>query len=39
MHFISDELDDYVLNHSDEEPPLLKALSRETYQKVLNTRP
>ena len=38
MHFISDELDDYVLNHSDEEPPLLKALSRETYQKVVQPR-
>jgi predicted O-methyltransferase YrrM len=38
MHFISDELDDYVLNHSDEEPPLLKALTRETYQKVVQPR-
>ena len=38
MHFISDELDDYVLKHSDEEPPLLKALTRETYQKVVQPR-
>ena len=38
MHFISDKLDDYVLNHSDEEPPLLRALTRETYQKVVQPR-
>ena len=35
MHFIPDELDDYVVNHSENEPELLKQLTRETYQKIL----
>ena len=38
MHFISEKLDDYVVRHSEEEPVLLKALTRETYQKVLQPR-
>ena len=38
MHFISDELDDYVVQHTEKEPELLKALTRETYQKVLQPR-
>ncbi len=38
MHFISDNLDQYVVQHSEEEPELLKALTRETYQKVLQPR-
>ena len=38
MHFIPDELDDYVVKHSQEEPQLLKELSKETWQKVLNPR-
>jgi caffeoyl-CoA O-methyltransferase len=38
MHFISDNLDQYVVEHSEEEPELLKALTRETYQKVLQPR-
>lgn len=38
MHFISDELDNYVVQHSEKEPELLKALTRETYQKVLQPR-
>lgn len=38
MHFISDELDNYVVRHSEDEPELLKALTRETYQKVLQPR-
>ena len=38
MHFISDELDNYVVQHSEKEPKLLKALTRETYQKVLQPR-
>lgn len=38
MHFISEKLDDYVVKHSEEEPALLKALTRETYQKVLQPR-
>jgi len=38
MHFISDELEDYVANHSESEPALLAALNRETLQKVLQPR-
>jgi caffeoyl-CoA O-methyltransferase len=38
MHFISEKLDDYVVRHSEEEPALLKALTRETYQKILQPR-
>ena len=38
MHFIPDELDDYVVNHSENEPELLKQLTRETYQKILQPR-
>ena len=38
MHFISDELDDYVVQHSADEPELLQALTRETYQKILQPR-
>ena len=38
MHFISEKLDEYVVRHSQEEPALLKALTRETYQKVLQPR-
>lgn len=38
MHFIPKELDQYVVNHTQKEPPLLSRLSRETYQKVLQPR-
>ncbi|MFI8378686.1 O-methyltransferase [Leeuwenhoekiella sp. NPDC079379] len=38
MHFISDELDDYAVAHSEKEPQLLKQLTRETYQKVVQPR-
>lgn len=38
MHFISDELDDYVTQHSESEPALLAALNKETYQKILLPR-
>jgi len=38
MHFIPEALDDYVVAHSENEPALLKALTRETYQKVLQPR-
>ena len=38
MHFISEQLDDYVVAHSQEEPLLLQELSRETWQKVLAPR-
>lgn len=38
MHFIPEELDDYVVRHSSKEPELLQKLGRETYQKVLQPR-
>lgn len=38
MHFIPEELDDYVVNHSEDEPELLQELTRETYQKILQPR-
>jgi len=38
MHFISEELDDYVVAHSQKEPELLQQLNRETYQKILQPR-
>lgn len=38
MHFISEELEDYIEKHSQKEPELLAALNKETYQKVLLPR-
>lgn len=38
MHFIPEALDDYVVAHSENEPELLQALTRETYQKILQPR-
>ena len=38
MHFISQELEDYIENHSGSEPELLAALNKETYQKILLPR-
>ena len=38
MHFLPENIDNYVVNHSQQEPTLLKELSRETWQKVLNPR-
>ncbi len=38
MHFIPDNLDDYVVNNSQSEPELLQELNRETWQKVLAPR-
>ncbi|WP_418512250.1 O-methyltransferase [Corallibacter sp.] len=38
MHFLSDELDNYVVVHSENEPELLQQLTRETYQKILQPR-
>lgn len=35
MHFLPEKLDDYIVEHSEEEPELLQQLTRETYQKVL----
>ncbi|WP_025742714.1 O-methyltransferase [Aquimarina pacifica] len=38
MHFIPEELDTYVVKHSQKEPELLQQLTRETYQKILQPR-
>lgn len=38
MHFIPENLDNYVVNHSDDEPELLQKLTRETFQKILQPR-
>jgi len=38
MHFLSQELEDYIEQHSQKEPELLAALNKETYQKVLLPR-
>ncbi len=35
MYFLPQDLDDYIVKHSQEEPELLKQLTRETYQKIL----
>lgn len=38
MHFLPEKIDDYVIQHSQQEPLLLRELSKETWQKVLNPR-
>lgn len=38
MHFLPENIDNYAVNHSQEEPKLLQDLSKETWQKVLNPR-
>ena len=38
MHFISQDLENYIEQHSEKEPQLLAALNKETYQKVLLPR-
>lgn len=38
MHFISEELENYVALHSEDEPRLLAELNRETHQKILKPR-
>lgn len=38
MHFISENLEDYVANHSQAEPKLLAQLNKETHQKILQPR-
>jgi len=38
MQFLPEELDDYVVNHSQDEPELLQKLNRETYQKIMQPR-
>lgn len=38
MHFLSEELNHYVEQHSQKEPELLQRLHRETFQKILQPR-
>lgn len=38
MHFLSEDLEDYVSFHSQKEPQLLAQLNKETYQKILLPR-
>ncbi len=38
MHFLPDNIDRYAVNHSENEPKLLKELSKETWQKILIPR-
>ena len=38
MHFLSEDLERYAEQHSQQEPPLLAALVRETHLRVLQPR-
>ena len=38
MHFLSEDLENYIEQHSENEPELLKQLNKETYQKILLPR-
>lgn len=38
MHFIPENIDNYVVSHSEDEPELLQQLNRETHQKILQPR-
>lgn len=38
MDFISDDIMTYAINHTQEESNLLKALNKETHQKILQSR-
>ncbi len=38
MHFLPEDIDNYVVAHSANEPEHLQALTRETYQKILQPR-
>lgn len=38
MHFLPENLDEYVVAHSQKEPAHLEQLTRETYQKILQPR-
>lgn len=38
MHFLPEKIDEYVVAHSQKEPELLRELTRETYQKILQPR-
>ena len=38
MNFLPKKIDDYAVEHSQQEPELLQALGKETWQKVLAPR-
>lgn len=38
MNFLEDSIENYSIEHSQSEPELLKALSKETWQKILQPR-
>lgn len=38
MHFLPEDIDDYIVAHSQKEPDLLSRLNRETNQKILQPR-
>ncbi|MGB5555406.1 MAG: O-methyltransferase [Flavobacteriaceae bacterium] len=38
MHFLSQDLEDYIEQHSQDEPKILQELTRETHLKVLRPR-
>lgn len=38
MHFLSDALEGYIRDHSEDEPKLLQELTRETHLKVIQPR-
>ena len=38
MNFLPENIEEYVVNHSQKEPELLQQLNKETWQKVLNPR-
>ena len=38
MHFLPEHIDQYAVDHSQDEPELLQQLTRETWQKVLAPR-
>jgi len=38
MNFLPDNIDEYAVKHTQDEPPLLQELAKETWQKVLAPR-
>ncbi len=38
MNFLPENIDNYAVSHSEDEPKLLKQLTKETWQKILNPR-
>lgn len=38
MNFLPENIDQYVVDHSQQEPKILQELSKETWQKILNPR-